>query len=220
MDFMLPSNTPYPSKEPFSIYGGLDLEKSIYPFDPEQSRRLLAEAGYAKGLDLGDVYSGPWGYYKVKIEIINQQLSKGGINFKINILEAPSYFQLSRGGSNPLPFYSASRFPDANYYLDEFLHSRNFPGMNMGHFKNDKFDQLVDKAWTEIDSVRRVKMLQEAQLIAMEEAAIMPYTHLFQMSFANPHVDLGYLSGDPAKTGIAKVWNMFHNISERIRWRT
>jgi peptide/nickel transport system substrate-binding protein len=219
-DFVLYSNTPYSSKEPFGIYGGLDLDKPIYPYDPEKSRRLLAEAGYAKGLDLGNVYSGPWASWGGLYEIIQNQLSKVGIKFKLNVLEAPAFFKLARGGSNPLPIYNASRFPDANYYLDEFLHSRNFPGQNMGHFKNDKFDQLVDKAWTETDPGKRVKMLQEAQLVALEEAAGMPFTQLFQMCFGNPRVDLGYPGGDPAKTEIAKTWNQWHKISERIRWRT
>ncbi|MBM4275275.1 MAG: twin-arginine translocation signal domain-containing protein [Deltaproteobacteria bacterium] len=219
-DFALYSNTPYPSKEPFGIYGGLDLDKPIYPYDPDKSRRLLAEAGYAKGLDLGNVYSGPWESWKTLYEIIQDQLSKVGIKFNLNVLEAPSFFKLSRAGSNPLPIYQASRFPDANYYLDEFLHSRNFPGQNMGHFKNDKFDKLVDKAWAETDPGKRVKMLQEAQLIALEEAAGMPLTQMYVMLLGNPRVDLGYPSGDPAKTGIAKTWNQYHKISERIRWRT
>lgn len=219
-EFVLYSNTPYPSKEPFGIFGGLDLDKPIYPYDPEKSRRLLAEAGYAKGLDLGDVYTGPWAFWGVVYEIIQNQLSKVGIKFKLNVLEAPAFFKLARGGSNPIPIYCANRFPDANYYLDEFLHSRNFPGQNMGHFKNDKFDQLVDKAWTETDPAMRKKMLQDAQLIALEEAAGMPFTQLFVMGFGNPRLDLGYPSGDPAKTGIAKTWNQWHKISERIRWRT
>jgi hypothetical protein len=63
-------------------------------------------------------------------------------------------------------------------------------------------------------------MLQEAQLVALEEAAGMPFTQLFQMCFGNPRVDLGYPGGDPAKTEIAKTWNQWHKISERIRWRT
>ncbi len=218
-DFAASANTLYPAKEPFGIYGGLDLEKPLYPYDPEKSRRLLAEAGYPKGLDLGNVYSGPWGSWRALYEVLQNQLAQVGINFKLNVLEPPSFFKLARGGSNPLPIYLASRFPDANFYLDEFLHSRNFPGQNMGHFKNDKFDQLVDKAWTEVDPRQRVKMLQDAQLIALEEAAAMPFPHTFKMQFSNPHIDLGYPSGDPAKTGMARVWLMYHKISERIRWK-
>lgn len=218
-EFVLPANTLFPAKEPFGIYAGLDLDKPVYPYDPEKSRRLLSEAGYPKGLDLGNVYSGPWSNWKAIYEILQNQLAQAGIRFKLNVMEAPAFFKLARAGSNPLPIYSASRFPDAIYYLDEFLHSRNFPGQNMGHFKNDKFDQLVDKAWTEVDPKRRVKMLQDAQLIAIEEGAAMPFTQLFMMQLASPRVDLGYPSGDPAKSGIAKVWPMFHKISERIRWR-
>ncbi|HYB19635.1 MAG TPA: ABC transporter substrate-binding protein [Thermodesulfobacteriota bacterium] len=218
-DFVLSANTPYPSKEPFGIYGGLDLDAPIYPYDPEKSRRLLAEAGYAKGLDLGNVYSGPWHSWRAFYEIIQNMLSQVGIKFNLNVLEAPAFFKLARGGSNPLPAYMASRFPDAIFYLDEFLHSKSFPGQNMGHFKNDKFDQLVDKAWTEVDPRMRVKMLQDAQLIALEEAAVMPFTHFFKMQFINPHIDFGYPSGDPARTGMTKAWTMGFKISEGIRWK-
>jgi hypothetical protein len=39
------------------------------------------------------------------------------------------------------------------------------------------------------------------------------------MQFANPHIDFGYPSGDPAKTGITKAWTMGFKISEGIRWK-
>ena len=218
-DFILPQTAPYTSAEPFGIYGGLNLSEPIYPYDPEKSGRLLAEAGFSKGLDLGDVYSGPWGAWQSAYEVFQQQLAQVNIKFKLNVLEAPNYFKLSRGGSNPLPMYLASRFPDANGYLDEFLHSKNAPGQNMGNFKNDKFDQLVDSAWTETDPAARVKMLNEAQMIALEEVAGMPFTGLFVMQVASPKVDMGYPGGDPSKTGLARVWNQWHKISEGIRWR-
>ena len=55
--------------------------------------------------------------------------------------------------------------------------------------------------------------------IALEEVAGMPFTGLFVMQVASPKVDMGYPGGDPAKTGLARVWNQWHKISERIRWR-
>jgi len=218
-DHILPLTAPYMGDDTFGIYGGLNLSEAVYPYDPEKSGRLLAEAGHSKGIDLGDVYSGPWGIWISVYEILQQQLGQVGIKFNLKPLEAPNFFKLSRGGSNPLPIYMASRFPDANFYLDEFLHSKNAPGQNMGNFNNDKFDSLVDSAWTETDAAARVKMLNDAQMIALEEAAGMPFVGLFGMQVASPKVDMGYPSGDPAKTGIAKVWNQWHKISEGIRWR-
>jgi len=88
----------------------------------------------------------------------------------------------------------------------------------MGNFNNDKFDSLVDSAWVETDAAARVKMLKDAQMIALEEAAGMPFMGLFGMQVASPKVDLGYPGGDPAKTGLARVWNQWHKISERVRW--
>ena len=218
-DHILPLTAPYSSDANFGIYGGLNLSEAVYPYDPEKSGRLLAEAGHSKGIDLGDVYSGPWGIWVSVYEILQQQLAQVKIKFNLKPLEAPNFFKLSRGGSNPLPIYMASRFPDANFYLDEFLHSKNAPGQNMGNFKNDKFDSLVDSAWIETDPAARVKMLNEAQMIALEEAAGMPFVGLFAMQIASPKVDMGYPGGDPAKTGLARVWNQWHKISEGIRWR-
>ena len=215
---ILPMTAPYTAGEPFGIYGGLNLSEAIYPYDPEKSGRLLAEAGHSKGIDLGNVPCGPWGIWSSVYEVLQQQLAQVKIKFNINVLEAPNFFKAARGGSSPLPIYLASRFPDANYYLDEFLHSKNAPGQNMGAYKNDKFDQLVDSAWTETDPAARVKMLKDAQMIALEEAAGMPFMGLFGMQVASPKVDLGYPGGDPAKTGLARVWNQWHKISERVRW--
>jgi len=89
----------------------------------------------------------------------------------------------------------------------------------MGGYSNDKFDSLVDSAWVETDPAARVKMLNDAQMIALEEAAGMPFVGLFAMQIASPKVDMGYPGGDPAETGLAKVWNQWHRISEGIRWR-
>ncbi len=49
----------------------------------------------------------------------------------------------------------------------------------------------------ETDPAARVKMLNSAQMIALEEAAGMPFVGLFAMQIASPKVDMGYPGGDP-----------------------
>jgi peptide/nickel transport system substrate-binding protein len=61
-----------------------------YPYDPERAKKLLAEAGYAKGLDL-TLHSCQGRYLKDQefSQAIAAQLAKIGVNAKVRFHEAP-----------------------------------------------------------------------------------------------------------------------------------
>jgi ABC-type transport system substrate-binding protein len=66
---------------------------SGYPYDPELAKKLLAEAGYADGLEI-ELWA-PEGRYSKGVEIcqvVQGQLKEIGIDVKLNVMEAAVYW--------------------------------------------------------------------------------------------------------------------------------
>jgi peptide/nickel transport system substrate-binding protein len=69
-----------------------------YPYDPDQAKALLAEAGYADGFDM--TISATSGYFQYDNELaqaISDQLSQVGVNVTIETLEAVAWLGIIEG---------------------------------------------------------------------------------------------------------------------------
>jgi peptide/nickel transport system substrate-binding protein len=218
-----PSNAAWESKSaqrnarpdmPMSgMRGGLDLSERVYPYDPEKSRKLLAEAGYPKGFDAGKMIALAGGTMAIPPQVIQGQLKKVGIKYDIEFRDWVSFIEHQRSGRNPMSDYHCSRFPDAWFYMQEFLHSDSLGHNNFARWSNDKFDSLLDNAAKERDQDKRNKMLCEAQLIALEDAVAVPLYRWFIGGVRSKHVDLGY---ELAPGG----WVDGHFVCEKTKWKT
>jgi peptide/nickel transport system substrate-binding protein len=74
---------------------GYDHSISPYPYDPDRARRLLAEAGYPDGFEIG--YAAPSGAYtnfEQVAEAIQGYLSEVGIRTDLDIMESGRYWDL------------------------------------------------------------------------------------------------------------------------------
>lgn len=200
----------YPDMPISGFRGGLDLKESVYPYNPEKARKLLAEAGYPDGFDAGELIVLQGGTMEPPPKVIQQQLKKVGIEFNISLRDWVGFIEAQRQGRNPMSYYHCSRFPDSWFYLKEFLQS-DAPN-NFAQWSNDKFDSLLAKSAKERDLEKRTEMLQEAQMIALEEAVVIPLYRWFMPAIRNPHVDLGY---EPKPGGL--VDGPF--VTETTRWK-
>ena len=150
-----------------------------YPFSPEASRKLLAEAGYPSGLELG--LDCPNDRY-VNDEEIGQAIASmwGKVGVKVNLVAQTKSVWLKKAmdgkcdswmiGYATLPLF------DSYGWLSQVLSSkRKDRGIwNPGGYSNPRLDELVDKIAVENDESKRLRMISEAFKLAKEDFPLVP----------------------------------------------
>lgn len=150
-----------------------------YNYNPERAKALLAEAGFANGLDV-QLYS-PNGRYLQDIQIseaIQSQLAEVGINATIETLEWAAYLAKTNQpvGVNDVPFALlgwGTVTGDADYGLYALFHtSQHVPaGSNRAFYSNSVVDVLLDEARSNTDPSVRETMYSDAMRIIWDDAA-------------------------------------------------
>jgi peptide/nickel transport system substrate-binding protein len=166
-----------------------------YPYDPAQSKKLLAEAGYPNGFDAGD-YSCDASYSSVA-EAIANYLAAVGIRTKVRPMERAAFLaswkdkkivgimQAGAGGHGN----AASRVQ--NYYAKDGTYTwGSHPDME---------DLYVQQA-RELDSKRREALLHQLQKLAHERVMQAPLWELGFLNAIGPRVEesgLGLIAYHP-----------------------
>ena len=154
-----------------SLHLGHDPATSPYPYDPVEAKRLLAEAGYASGLQLTlDIPTTMPDEAPHLAQIMTQQFAQVGIAVKVNtISDRPKYAEMVRNkqihdaccfDSTPLSSYRVLR---------EKLHS-SAAGPWWQGYRNREFDQLIDQSQAMPDSHRRQELYRKAYRMVHDDA--------------------------------------------------
>ncbi len=138
-------------------------------YDPELSKKLLAEAGYKKGLTIkghAESTSVSW------IEAIQAMLKKAGIKWEVDYLDGMAFtdrlnnleFEMRSGG------YSWITEPDL--MATAYFHSEG--NWNRGRYVNPEMDELIVKGRSIVDLEKRQKHYWDIEKRLVEE-----YTDVF-----------------------------------------
>jgi peptide/nickel transport system substrate-binding protein len=147
-----------------------------YDTDPNKAKQLLAEAGFANGVDLppllirADVPEN-----EQTAILIRTDLAKVGIRFDIQ--KIPAVVMDDRKVSKrDMPWFMSDReswvLPDTGYCLEIAYYSKGF--QNSGNYSNPRIDELTLLLRTEPDSSKRLQYAYEAQKILLEELPWIP----------------------------------------------
>jgi peptide/nickel transport system substrate-binding protein len=157
---------------PFTKYHfGIDPTIKPYVYDPEKAKKLLAEAGYAKGFDF--VLHSPNGRYlndKEVAEAVVGDLRKVGINASVRTYEWGTYMNQLMYAHNAYPAYILG-WGNANFDAAGTLLQLLRTGQVLCSYTNPKLDALIDEGQMIMDKKKRQKIYSDASQLIKEEAA-------------------------------------------------
>jgi peptide/nickel transport system substrate-binding protein len=147
-----------------------------YSYDPDKARKLLSDAGFPDGKGLPEITLTTVSDYLDLCEFIQHELAQIGIKLKIDVDNAAPFRQSLV--HSELQFFRNSwiaDYPDAENYLSLFSSANFCPnGPNYTHFKNKVYDQLYEKALSELNENERITLYKKMNGIIVSEAPVIP----------------------------------------------
>ncbi len=168
--------------------------KQILKYDPEAAKKLLAEAGYASGLDLELNYAqdGNPDTYLTEAQLLQAQMKKVGINLTFKITDRPTYLERRRKGEFVINTTGKAVQGDVDSYLYAVFYSTS--SANYGGVKDPALDKLIDAQRQEPAPAKRQELVRQAvRLIADQAWQLALYTPPV-FTYWQPHVR-DYVSG-------------------------
>lgn len=142
-------------------YFGYNPDLKPFPYDPEQAKALLAEAGYPNGLTLE--FEVPLGRYLLGAEIsqaIAAQLSEIGVTTNIVEMEYGRWLdKYQNAGQMADMSYIGQSWPTLN--ADGMLGLFE-PGNIYSYYDNEEFGALIREARSITDNARRIELYKQA----------------------------------------------------------
>jgi len=156
-----------------------DLNKR-FPYDPEASKKLLADAGYPQGFEVG--MNCPNDRYVNDEEIckaVAAMLARVGVKINLMAETKGTYFPkiLSRNTSFYLLGWTPGTYDSHNPLNALMATPDDKTGrgqFNLGSYSNAKVDELTAKIASETDQTKRNEMIHEAMKIHQDDVGHLP----------------------------------------------
>jgi peptide/nickel transport system substrate-binding protein len=164
---------------PSPLFGTSQDMKPV-AFDPEQSKKLLAEAGYPNGFEvtLGTPNDRYINDEKVA-QAVAQMLSRVGIKTNVDATTASTFF--ARRNKYEFSLYLAGWGADSGEMLNPLvaLVATMDPKTGMGHtnrgrYSGPELDALIKQASQTVDEKKRGEVLRQASKLAMSDFPLIP----------------------------------------------
>ena len=178
---------------PSYVFGHADI--GIYEYDPEKSKRLLAEAGYPNGITLPENVSSTTPTSLNKMTWLQEQLRKAGIEMPMNVVDPATATDTYRKNLGGIVLSAATVRAHAEFMLTPYFHSNSIAGKptssnNFTHF--DKIDDLIKQGRQEFDEAKAKEIYREAQQKIKDEYVVIPLVETKIPLERRKEVDLGY----------------------------
>lgn len=153
---------------------GFDSTVNSYEYNPEKSKRLLAEAGYPNGEGMQEITLSTTATYLDLCKYIQQQLGLLGIKVKIDVNPPAALREhIAQGKTQWFRGSWIADYPDAENYLSLFYSKNHCPkGSNYTHFSSKEYDRLYEQAVAETDIEKRIEIYKKMNAIIIEEAPV------------------------------------------------
>ena len=165
---------------------GHDDSLSVYEYNPEKAKELLAEAGYADGITItSEVRQSDQAVYSA----IQGYLAEVGINMELNVVDNATYNSDRTAGKIPLTGMTWNAlYPDGDFQMYNYFYSSKSDAQGV-FYHNDEFDKLLGDARKSTDEDARAEMYKEAdKILSQDDYACIPLYYPQSQFIAKPYV--------------------------------
>ena len=139
-----------------------------YTYNPDEAKRLLAEAGYPNGFDTNCVASASYDIEFLKI--LKSYLAKVGINMEIKVMDHTSFTSFSTSNKHDAIVAQDVTSGGLNNPIDRILTRRYSNHQSNRTMNNDKvYDDIVDRFNASLDPVERQQLMVEADMYSITQ---------------------------------------------------
>lgn len=171
----------YGPLEPLTAGYNPEVE-SYYPYDVDKANELLDQAGWIRDGDFRQkdgeqlnvlfiVQSND--NFDETAQVIQSQFREVGINLELTSEAQPTSFNTyNRGDQNLANIFWWGADPES---LHSLYHSSQIEaGFNWSHYSNPEVDALLEEGYVVSDPDSRLDLYRQAQLLIMDDAALIP----------------------------------------------
>ncbi len=149
--------------------------QSLFKYDPEKAKQMLAEAGYPNGFTATVSYM-VGGFNREdqqRAEMLASMWAKVGVNLKLEPMEFTAWQAMVNSRKHPevVIDWSASVFPFWTFGTYFSTKGTN----NYSMYSNKKFDELLAKAEATVDEAERTAILEQMFLILQEDVPVIDF---------------------------------------------
>ncbi|MBQ6374809.1 MAG: ABC transporter substrate-binding protein [Clostridia bacterium] len=180
-----------------------DPDAPEIPYDPEQAKALLAEAGYADGFNMEIAVMADSTTSQQVSSILASYWQAIGVNAEVKQYDEATYYDIRRDGKLPSYYNSWSAdFNDPDNFLYTFFSRKNTVGRSV-NYDNEEILQLLDDARVMVDFDERMAAYQKIDnAVVHDDAITLPLYQRNHLFCLNPRVH-----------GFKVAWNGWSDMS-------
>jgi peptide/nickel transport system substrate-binding protein len=148
-----------------------------YDYNPARAAELMRAAGYEKGFTAEAVSTGNASWGTVVFEAAMPFLKRINITLNIQQVEGATLVSRLQKGEYDLFSYSMGTGPDPYQPLARFRSDVSATAGNYINYKNPGYDKILAQAAAERSDAKRIALLQQADGILLEDAAMMFFNY-------------------------------------------
>lgn len=182
---------------------GYNPDAPVIPYDPQQARALLAEAGYADGFDMELAVSSDSTAALNVMTIVQSYLNQIGVRATVRQYDKASYYDIRSDGALPCYYGTWSAdFNDPDNFLYTFFSRKNTAPRSV-NYDNEEIMNLLEEARVMVDPEARLAAYQKIDdVVVHQDAVTLPLYQRNHLFCLNPRVQ-----------GFKAAWNGWNDMS-------